>query len=228
MSNEINQAVEQWCAVPAEMVEGRDKMLARAKFCQRITSADGMQRSITLAGDLKRMAKAVEERRRELLKPIEAATKRLNEAIRGVTEPMMQEARRIEGLAGEWKRQDDARIARERREAEERAALERKLQEEAERKAREAGIVPPVTAIPSIGTLISHVPAAPNVIRKVEGASVTSTWDFEVTDVWALAQHDRSAVDISVRKSVVNAWIRAGAREIPGCRVFEVTKVTAR
>lgn len=228
MSTEITQAVEQWCAVPADLIDGRDKMLARARFCQRITSADGMQRAITLAGDIKRMARSVEERRRELLKPIEAATKRLNEAVRGVTDPMMAEVKRIEGLAGEWKRQDDARIARERREAEERAAEERRKQEEADRKAREAGQVAPVAAIEPIGRLISGSAMAPQVIRKVEGASVTSTWDFEVLDVWKLAQHDRSAVDITVRKSVVNGWIRAGSREIPGCRVFEITKVVAR
>lgn len=228
MSTEITLAVEQWCAVPAELVEGRDKMLARARFCQRVTNADGMQRAITLAGDIKRMAKAVEERRRELLKPIEAATKRLNEAVRGVTDPMMLEVKRIEGLAGEWKRQDDARIARERREAEELAARKRKEQEEADRKAREAGAPPPVAVMEPIGRLISGGPQAPQVVRKVEGASVTSTWDFEVLDVWKLAQHDRTAVEISVRRSVVNGWIRAGSREIPGCRVFEITKVVAR
>lgn len=228
MNQDITQAVEQWCAVPAELVEGRDKMLARARFCRQITSADGMQRAITLAGDLKRMAKGVEERRRELLKPVEAATKRLNEALRAVTDPMVTEAKRIESMAGEWKRQDDARIARERREAEEKAAEERRKQLEAEQKARETGAPQPVAVMEPIGRLISGGPMAPQVIRKVEGASVTPTWDFEVLDVWKLAQHDRSAVDISVRKSVVNAWIRAGAREIPGCRVFEITKVVAR
>ena len=228
MSTEITQTVEQWCAVPSELVDGRDKMLARARFCQRITSVDGMQRAILLAGDIKRMARSVEERRRELLKPIEAATKRLNEAVRGVTDPMMAEVKRIEGLASEWKRQDDARIARERREAEERAAEERKRQLEAEQKAREAGAPPPVATIEPIGRLISGSAMAPQVIRKLEGASITPTWDFEVLDVWRLAQHDRSAVEITVRKSVVNGWIRAGSREIPGCRVFEVTKVVAR
>ncbi len=228
MSTEITLAVEQWCAIPAELIDGRDKMLSRARFCQRITSQDGMQRAITLAGDIKRMAKAVEERRRELLKPIEAATKRLNESARGVTDPMMTEVKRIEGMAGEWKRQDDARIARERREAEELADQQRKAQEEADRKAREAGQPAPVASIQPIGRLISGSAQAPQVIRKVDGASVTDRWDFEVLDVWKLAQHDHSAVDISVRKSVVNGWIRAGSREIPGCRVFEITKVVSR
>lgn len=224
MSDQINEAVEKWCAVPAELVDGREKMLARAKFCRAITSADGMQRAITLAGDMKRMAKGVEERRRELLRPLEDATKRFNAAMKGVTDPLLLEVRRIETLAGEWKRQDDARIARERREAEEKAEQERKARE-IDAQSQEK---PTVQAPPSIGTLISFVPPAPQVIRKVENAAIQSTWDFEITDVWALAQHDRSAVDISVRKSVVNGWIRAGAREIPGCRVFEVTKVTAR
>ncbi len=58
---------------------------------------------------------------------------------------------------------------------------------------------------------------------RTKGVAVTQSWDWELVDESAVPEHLKSC---DVKK--VTAAVKAGAREIPGIRIFEVAKVVAR
>lgn len=224
ITKEQQEIIRNWTAVPSDIVETRDKLLLSAKFVRKASDKVGAQRAVDLSRQLDRLVKSVEERRRGILKPVEVCIDGLNSAMRALNAPVLQEITRLRGLAGEWQRQEDNRLHQL---ALERQREDRKRADEAKRLSdlaiqQDSGRIS-ATAAPV--TLPTRVPDPLPMVASSLDATTVRTLDFEVTDIWALAQHDRSAVEITVRKSVVNQWIRAGSREIPGVRVFEVTKV---
>lgn len=70
--------------------------------------------------------------------------------------------------------------------------------------------------------------SAPLTAPRPAGLSTSALWTFEVTDLAALQAAEPNLVEVTVRKSSVQARIREGARQIPGLRIFQETKVNVR
>lgn len=62
---------------------------------------------------------------------------------------------------------------------------------------------------------------------RAEGQSVKQDWDYEVTDVWALARMHPACVELKARRSEILGLLRTG-HTLTGVRAFQVVKSTTR
>jgi len=172
------------------------------------------KRVIVTAEDLKpatddlsiiaRLKKALEEKRKEYVEPINDHLKAVNEAFKTFTDPLNNADKltrqKILGYRAEQERQ--------RQEIEEIAKLER---EAAERKAALTGepvVIPEVVEAPAV---------APKHYRTDMGTLGTAKiWKFEVVDFSLLP--DRFKME---NAALIGKVVRAGEREIPGVRIWE-------
>lgn len=171
-----------------------------------LTTYETQQRRIAAEAEAKRqeeLKRQQEEaelaRKRALLLETEAREKR-EAAERAAREATNAEARA--------KAQEEARKAHE---AQQQAVAEKAKQEEA-------------TKLQQAELLRAPAP----VVTRAAGASVSAPWTFEVVDIKALHAAKPELVELSVKRSDVLAVIRGGAREIPGLRIYQDTKVTVR
>ena len=171
-----------------------------------LTTYETQQRRIAAEAEAKRQAeiKRQQDEARKAQEEIERKAREAEQA-RQAAERAAREATNAEARA---KAQDEARKAQE---AQQQAAAEKVKQEEAA-KLQQAELM--------------RAPA-PTVTRAA-GASVSAPWTFEVVDIKALHAACPDLVELSVKRSDVLAVIRGGAREIPGLRIYQDTKVVVR
>lgn len=228
MTNEVQVAPPKQVDLPVvlglepSLPKEAQAALDAAGKIQKIVSRLSLGPAIAAAGRMKGIAKSIETARRAKLKPIEDAIKALNKLCKEITDPLRAEIDRLERAAGAFQADQDrkARIAAEAAEA----AAERDRSEQTQVISRDS-----IDQTLSAATLVAPPVVAPAVIPKaVKGASTERFWDWELVDAWELAKHSKDAVDIKVKASVVNAWVKAGSREIPGIRIFENTTVVAK
>lgn len=164
------------------------------------------QRRIAAEAEAKRQAeiRRQEAEARAAQAEIERKAREAEQA-RLAAERAAREATNAEARA---KAQEEARKAHE---AQQQAVAEKAKQEEA-------------TKLQQAELLRAPAP----VVTRAAGASVSAPWTFEVVDIKALHAAKPELVELSVKRSDVLAVIRGGAREIPGLRIYQDTKVTVR
>jgi len=161
-----------------------------------------------IAGDVKRLSKSIDQRRKELVDEPNAYVKAVNSMAKMFTEPAGQIERLLKDKLSGYQAQREL----ERRKQEEeirkaQAELYRRQQEEA----KTANVEPPPPPVP--------IPIkAETVTRSDTGASahVRKVWKAEIVDA---AQVPREFCSPDMK--LINEAVKGGIREIQGVRIFE-------
>lgn len=183
---------------------------------------------------IKAKAAALEEQRKAITGPLDAAKKAVMDLFRGPTTLLEQADGILKGKMLTWQRAEETKAREAQLSAERAAKAEReRLQAEADELAAqgrtgEAAVKEQVAAMVVAPAPAVAPPAA------VKGISTTTTVDFEVVDLLELVKH------IAVRPELINliaadqvkvrAYVRGlgMACNLPGVRVFEKQTMAAR
>lgn len=179
------------------------------KEAEEIAVTDGTTHKLAIskAGDMKKLIKAFEARRKEIIGPADSFVREINKFCKIVKDranaALSVYNRKVSTYSAQLEAERREREAKQRAEAE---ALQKKLDEEAKAKGYEA-------------PKVEVTPTKPETVTRTEDGTSAHTrkvWTFEIEDFAKVP--DRYKV---IDDRVVNADIRAGVLEIPGLRVFQ-------
>ena len=194
---------------------GRIEEVARQAEAHEVRDEASVSAAVPIAGQAKALAKAIDERRRELVERPNQYVRAVNNLARQFTDRLEAAERGLKAKLAEYQHRLELLRREAERAAQERArALEAELKAEAEAHGVEAPQVP-----------MPVLPKPETVVRTDEGmtAYTRKVWTFAVVDE---AQVPREYLSLD-RQKVLGA-IRAGVREIPGLRIYEETQVSIR
>ena len=227
-----------------EAVQLRDQKVVEAQGIIQVTSAQEEQIALAKAGELKGISKACERNREEIKAPALAIGRLIDDNAKSFSGPLKTESDRLESLCGafrqierdkvlayereaEKERQRLAEIERQRAQAEIAAAQAKTKKERlaAELKAEELreqqlnAELEQAAKIPA--PIVAPAPAV--------GGSVKPEFDIEVVNIDALFVAYPDAVELVVKKSVLNDLVyRRGIQNIPGVKLTPKVTVRAR
>lgn len=183
---------------------------------------------------IKSRASALDEQRKGITAPMDAAKKAVMDLFRGPLEILSEAERLLKSkmLAyqqAEQRKADEARIAAERAAAEERARMHAEAEKlAAEGRAGEAAVKE------QIAQMVMALPVAASDAPAVKGISTTTTIDFEIVDLLALVQHVAQRPELIALVAADTTKVRAYVRglgmqcNLPGVRVFSKQSLSAR
>lgn len=219
-------------------VEERDKLLARAKMLTRINETS-QRTAVEIGTLLRRLRSDAEKARVEVKAPALQACTTIDGLARQFNDPISAEITRIEKLLTDFAREQRAKQAEaEKKAREEQAKREAEARREADSKiaaVQQSAAADPnpvraqqtmdfaaLQAKKSVAAATAAVPI-PAPKPAPSGLTVKESWTFEVTDktLQTLALHDWTLVRVELNLSAIRERINAGAREIPGLRIFE-------
>lgn len=183
---------------------------------------------------IKARSSALDEQRKGITAPMDAAKKAVMDLFRGPLEILSEAERLLKSkmLAyqqAEQRKADEARIAAERAAAEERA----RMRAEAEKLAAE-GRTGEAAVKEQIAQMVMASPVAVPDAPAVKGISTTTTIDFEIVDLLALVQHVAQRPELIALVAADTTKVRAYVRglgmqcNLPGVRVFSKQSLSAR
>lgn len=179
-----------------------------------VKSSEAAQNATEMTGQVKRLAKSIDERRKEIIAEPDSFVRKVN----GFVKPLSDRLKTLEGFL-KRKLSDFAyqqELARREAERLQREAAE-KLQAELNQQAAAKGVEP--------------VQVAPVALQQKQGptrsdtavASTVMVWKHEVTDPKAVPREY-----LMVDDAAIKAAIRGGIREIPGVRIYEDAEMRVR
>lgn len=167
-----------------------------------------------MTGQIKRLAKAVDERRKEIIAEPDSFVRKVN----GFVKPISDRLKALEALLKRKLSDHAYQVELQRREIERRQIeANRKLQEDLNREASEKGIAPVQVAPVAVSTRKEPTRSDSAV------ASSVMVWDFEVQDDTKVPR-----AYMMVDERLIRDAIRAGIREIPGVKIFERAEIRVR
>ena len=236
-------------AINGDAVQHKADALAEASSITQVSDALTFEVASSTARALQGIIKTVEKSRTDVKAPVLDLGKRIDATARDFVAPVESEFTRINRLINDYQR-EQLRIAEEaRRKAEqeaarlraeqERQAAEARKREEYARRAAETAVTSAqlaeaekaqAAAKQEAEQAITPVVVAPRVVAPptASGVSVRKEWTFEINDLDALAKSRPELVTIAPKRAEIAARVRAGERDIPGCRIFEDIKTTVR
>lgn len=193
------------------------------------------------------LLKGCEKSRKAIKEPVLQLCRQIDSIAASFSDDLEKHSDRIRGLIGKYraKIEEEQRIVERKRQEElERIERERIAAEaEAKRKADEAlkAAATPEQAETVVVAAEAEVkrveakavqqaalaPVAPR-IAPIVGVSVKSVWVFEVVDINELHKSNPQFVTLTHKAREINAAIAAGARSIPGLRIWEEKGVKVR
>lgn len=196
----------------------------------------------TLAGkNVKHFAKLVEEKRKELVKPLNDEVKRINDYAKKIAAPLEQAETHIKKelrsyeieVMARKRAEEQARLEKERKEREEALETERKAREENLAFLKEFGadendivreeIIAEASTEREEAELKKDVRSMEKSIAATRVSNTRKVWKHEVTDASLVPREFLIVDESAIRKAVV-----AGAREIAGVRIYEDVVVALR
>lgn len=198
-----------------EPFRSKAKDLAAKASAIKVQDQETQLAATTLAGTIKKVAKTVEDARKEYTAPINEHVKAVNGLAKEITTPLDTGMRHLTGQLNQYA----AKVELDRRKAEEEArrqaeAEQKRLDAEAKAAGVEAPIVPEVLPAKSEKATV-RTETGTSYQRKV--------WTFEVEK---LADVPREYMLLN--EKAVNAAIRNGVRSIPGLKILETTSTVIR
>ena len=172
-----------------------------------VTDAESNTLAVEMAGQVKKLAKQIESKRKEIVKEPDTFVRSVNAFAR----PFKTDLANIERLLkvkinGYQTKQLAEQRERERKEAEARAKLQEQIN--AETKPGETPIEVPRAVAPAENATTT---------RTTEGtASIRKTWAWELENIDEVPRQYLILDKVSINKAV-----RAGVREIAGIKIFE-------
>jgi hypothetical protein len=205
-------------SVPRAAIEPyRNKALAMLAEARAITVQDQVSQvaATNKAAGIKKIAKIVEDARKDYTAPINDHVKAVNGLAKEVSTPLDEALRHLTGQLNKYA----AHVELERRKAEEEAR--RQAEEEQKRldaEAKAAGVEAPV--VPEV------LPAKPETaaVRTEAGTSFQrKTWTFNVENMDQVPREY-----MLLNESAVRAAIKNGVRSIPGLKIYETSSTVIR
>lgn len=174
----------------------------------QVTDTISQADAVSFLGNVAKALKAVTERRRFFVDPLNAQVKAVNALFAEFTEPLEQADKLVRGKVMTYQQQERLRA-----EAEKQAALAAAAVEDVP--------VPKVDGqLVNVGTG-EVVEAAATTVRSFDGsATFRERWTFEVTDPKAVPDAFKM-----VNEKAIGAAVRSGVREIPGVRIYSVQEM---
>ena len=204
-------------AIPPEAEAMQQEATGIEASAQDLAVTD--EQSLAVAGDMlgyvAGVRKRIEALRTSLVKPLNDHVRRINDLFKGYSAPLDRADAALRAKITAYHAEQE-RLRRE--EAERLRKLAEKEQARLERAAAKKGIpAPPPIPVPT--------PAAVPKTMTGEYGSMTTRkeWRFDITDE---AQVPRQY--LVVDEARIRAAIRAGIREIPGVRIYQVEIVSVR
>lgn len=245
-------------AITGEIVTAQALELERAERKVKIDPYINVAESMEIAtdgdaeeaaeylGDLARLAKEIEDRRKELKAPVLKWGKEIDSYFKALSEPIADARKIVEPklLTFRQERQrkiDEANARAERELAEAKAAAEREAREKAEALAAELAEAEAsgdeqrareTSEALAVASEVRHIDPTPyepmeqdSTIRAANGAStsVRKTWKATVVDPFEIPREY-----LSVNEKAINAAVKRGVREIPGVVIEQVESLAVR
>jgi len=221
---------DQACRVLRRMYLPEIERMKAQAMAHAVTDEASQNEAITMAGQAKKLATAIEKKRKEVIEAPSEFVKTVNNFVKVFRDTLDEIERKLKaGIQAHM-----TKVQMEQREAQERARIEaekiqRELdaraaalnaQREAEaRKAAEKG-EPATPMEPEVIAPVVVAPVVPvqKVFRSETGSSVhlRKDWVWDVLDI-SLIPGKYLVVD----KVAVNQAVKSGIREIPGMRIYE-------
>ena len=196
--------------VQIDFARYKDKVadMQKAALILSIVDADTNKTAVEMAGQSVAIHKAIEDKRKEIVKSPNDFVKAVNTFAKEYTTALET----IKATIGQKITRYAQEQERKRLEAQRKANDEaKKLQDEINQAAEAAQEQPQVVVLPI-------VQEAPKVTRTSSGsATQTTTWTFEVTDFALLPDQFKMADSVSLNKAV-----KAGLRQIPGVNIYQI------
>lgn len=190
----------------------------------KVTDDASHTNAVEMVGEAKALAKAVTDKHGEAKAPY----LRVAQALDGFKKPLVDRLAAIQRTLENAMREYMVEQQRKRQEAERKAREEAaRIQADMEAEAKAAGMdKPPPVVVPVV---------EPETRTKTESATAGLkrewTWDREMVNVKELPDEviaQRYEAIVAAIAPAINARIKAGARKIPGVRVYEEAKVDIR
>lgn len=202
-----------------------------------VGTPDECMTAMDCAKQIKRLEKAVEERRKQLVDPLNARVKMINAYAKKLLEPVLAAEKHLKGQMITWEKKLEA----------ERVAQAKKL--ELERRAKEAELAAK-KAEEDRKTSLSSAFGPSNEVEKIEPSSVEREafeseralamaekanednrvkgaqkyWTFEIVDESQIPDGFFSLDPAKIRFEIVSR----GIREIPGIKIYQETRLSIR
>lgn len=207
-----------------QTIMGGNQSLIQQALTIVVDSDAALSFASDILGEIKMRLKHVEKERTDIVKPINDSVKNINAKFKTVSQPL-----------------EDAESALKPKVLKFQAEVERIKREaaEAERKRQEAVLREEAAKAAEIGNAVAAArleAKSRQVVVKAEesgrgsftGAKtvVTKRWDFEVTDIVALATAYPGLV--MANSALINEAIRGGDRNIPGLRIYQKEDLSVR
>lgn len=193
------------------------------------------------------LLKDCERARKQIKQPVLDLCRAIDSTAEAFTADLEKHSARIRNLIGAYNaRVEEEQRRVERKRQEELARIEREriaAEAEAKRKANEAlkaaaspeqaetAVVAAEAEVKRVETNAAQQAALAPVVPRVAaiaGVSVALVWKFEVLDVNELHKANPQFVTLTHKAREINAAISAGARNIPGLRIWEEKGVKVR
>lgn len=222
----INEQGEPEALIPAaltleEVKPSFDEYLERVSLFEKSAEAlevkddETREQAANLAAGAKKISKAVDARRKEVIAPAESFVKSVNAFCRKFTDRLSTAA----GIAGR-KELDYINLQEMKRREQERLALEAtaKLQKQINKEAAKKHIEPIQVAAPV-------VPEMQTTARTESGVTsfTVKTWEVEVVSENEVPREFCSSDMRKLREAVKN-----GVRDVAGCRIYEKVEIRHR
>lgn len=205
-------------------VAGANQALEAAKAIQ-VTNAEEANEAGAFLKKCSTAKKALEERRKEITKPLDEAKKSVMDLFRGPFNTLEEARKTVKATLEDWTAAEERRLAEERRKAEEKARKERERAEAKAREYEEQGREDMAEKWESKAEEADAAVPAGNERPKVAGVSMRTTYDVQVNDpvevCRAVAEGKLPPAVVSFNQGELNKFARAwkGKVDMPGCKI---------
>lgn len=230
LNKEMEQAQEAQYEEPREVVHLDDLAVAKAQFAAitalvdrittdaeaiEITDDDRLNYAVAVTGECRKVVKAFEAKRKEVTANAEGFIKSVRGFVGQFTDRLEDAAKCVQQKivayrsAVELKRREQEALARK-------AAAD--MQKKLNAQAKKAGVEAPEVPVPI-------VPAQKTAVRTESGTTAyeVKRWICTVIDAGAVPREYCEPA-----KKLLDEAVRIGVREIPGCKIEEVTDIRFR
>lgn len=199
-----------------ELTEETAAILSQAEGF-KISTAVSYQLAADELKRIKAASKKLDEVRKAITSPMDAAKKAVMDFFRKPAEQLKQAEERIKDAMLVYQTDLEQKEAEERRQAEAAAKAERERLEVAAAREADRGEFGTVAEIATTAAQIVAAPVVRREVPKVAGVSFRETWKFEITDLNAIPREFLLVDETKIRK-VVQAM--KGDTNIPGVRAY--------
>lgn len=247
MSLSISGIQSPACQITPAALRSKGVVIESCKQVSSVANDFDAEVAGTVLVEVAGLLKECEKARKQIKQPVLDLCRAIDSTAEAYTSDLEKHSQRIRGLIGAYNaRVEEEQRAIERKRQEELARIERErvaAEAEAKRKADEAlkaaatpeqaetVVVAAEAEVKRVEVVAARqtamAPVAPRV-APIAGVSVKSVWVFEVTDINELHKNNPQFVTLIAKAREINAAISAGARNIPGLRIWEEKGVKVR